>query len=294
MSDKCERKSVNLRPVWDATLDVYREIARVCDKHGLRYYLTDGTAIGAVRHKGFIPWDDDFDMSMPRNDYERFVELAKRELPPHLKFVNWKNTPEFSLLFGQVHDCRRDKISKVEKACGYMLSLGIYVDIFPIDGYPESSLERWFVRKYAYLLRALWRAKGGVYKNQSRRGKVLMVIGRILSVLFPWLRTTSDIMIRCEQLQKKHEFAGSKNSSRASVYLTGLNRPPLPTEWWGEPSWHEFEGLRVPLPHDYDSFLRFYFKDYMKLPPKDKQKPTHDYPHRCDWCYGPTVDGSRT
>ena len=112
---------INLKPVWDAVLNVYREVAQICDKHGLRYYLTDGTALGAVRHKGFIPWDDDFDMSMPREDYQKFIEIARNELPEHLKFVNWENTPEFTLLFGKVQDTRADFVKSIEAECGYML-----------------------------------------------------------------------------------------------------------------------------------------------------------------------------
>ena len=118
-------KDFNLRPVWDATLEVYKAVAALCDKHHLRYYVTYGCALGAVRHRGFIPWDDDFDMSMPREDYQRFIALATKELPPYLKFVNWRNTPEFSMLCGKIQDVREDRIKSIEKSCGRLLSNGI-------------------------------------------------------------------------------------------------------------------------------------------------------------------------
>lgn len=283
-----ENKTVNLKPVWNAILEIYTEVARVCEKHGLRYYLTDGSAIGAVRHGGFIPWDDDFDMSMPREDYEKFIEYAKTELPSHLKFLNWKNCPEFNFLFGKVQDCRREKVEATEKECGYMLSNGLYVDVFPIDGYPTSKWEIFWVRKYTYLLRALWRAKFGVFKNQSWKGKVLCIIGRCLSLFVPWIRTPQQIMARCERLLLKHPFKDAQYTSRASVYLTGLNRPPLPAAWWGTATWHAFDSIKVPLPQDYDSYLRFYYGDYMKLPPVEKQQPSHGYAYRCGWWLGPT------
>lgn len=285
-----KERTINLKPVWSAILEVYQEIAKICERHGLRYYVTDGTAIGAIRHHGFIPWDDDFDMSMPREDYDKFIAYAKTELPSYLKFVNWQNTPEFSLLFGQVHDSRREKVAAVEKACGYELSLGIYVDIIPIDGYPESCLERWFVRKYAYLLRSIWRAKGGVFSQQSCRGKILMCIGKILSILMPWIQTQTDVLAICEKLLRRHPFNGSRYSGRASVYLTGLNRPPLPSSWWGMGKMVDFENIKVPVPQDYDAFLRFYFHDYMKLPPLEKRCPSHEYSYKCAWCYGPTAE----
>lgn len=279
---------VNLAPVWAATLEIYREVARICDRHHLRYYLTDGSAIGAVRHHGFIPWDDDFDMSMPREDYRKFIAYARAELPPHLKFLNWENCPEFCFLFGKVQDCRRDMVESVERDCGYMLSNGLYIDIIPIDGYPTSVLEKEFVKIYTYLLRALWRAKFGIFRNQSRKGKLLCVLGHVFSMFVPWIRYPEQIMARCEKLLCRHAFSESENTQRASVFLTGLNRSPLPKSWWGKATMCAFCDIQVPLPHDYDSYLHFYFGEYMKLPPPEKRKPSHGYAHRCGWWLGPT------
>jgi len=279
---------VNLKPVWEAILEIYQEVAKICDRHHLRYYLTDGSAIGAVRHHGFIPWDDDFDMSMPREDYVKFIEYAKTELPTHLKFLDWHNCPEFCFLFGKVQDCRREKVEAVEKECGYMLSNGLYIDIFPIDGYPTSKVEIKFTKIHCYLMRALWRARCGVFKNQTRKGKLLCCLGWIVAVFVPWIRTTADIMSRCEKFLLRHPFSGSDYSQRASVYLTGLNRPPLPTSWWGKAKMIPFGDISVPLPEDYDSYLRFYYGDYMKLPSIESQKPSHGYKYRCGWWLGPT------
>ena len=281
-------KEINLKPVWDAVLEVYQEVAKICDRHHLRYYLTDGSAIGAVRHHGFIPWDDDFDMSMPRPDYEKFIEYAKTELPPKMKFLDWHNCPEFCFLFGKVQCCDREKVEQVERECGYMLSNGLYIDIFPIDGYPTSNLEISWTKFYCYLMRALWRARCGVFKNQTQKGKLLCCFGWCIALFVPWIRTTADIMSRCEKFLLRHPFASSKYSQRASVYLTGLNRPPLPVEWWGTATVQQFMDVSVPLPRDYDSFLRFYYGDYMQLPPVDKQIPSHGYNYRCGWWLGPT------
>ena len=77
-----------LRPLWDALYEIYEEFAKICDKHGLRYYAFAGTLLGAIRHNGFIPWDDDLDVAMPRPDYEKFIQISKTELPRHLNFVD--------------------------------------------------------------------------------------------------------------------------------------------------------------------------------------------------------------
>ena len=278
----------NLHLIWDATLDIYREVAKICERHGLRHYLTDGTAIGVVRHKGFIPWDDDFDMSMPRGDYEKFIEYAKTELPSHLKFLNWKNCPEFNFMFGKVQDTRRDQVERIEKESGRNLSNGLYIDIFPIDGYPTSRLEIAWVKFMSPVYRLILRYKVTPFSMHSRKGKVGWLMGCLWSLAMPWLRTPTAILERCERNLLKHPFEGAKSTLRASLYLTGLNRRPIPSGWWGEPSRGEMNGLEVPLPHDYDSFLRFYFGDYMTPPDKSHCHPTHAFTYRNPWWLGPT------
>lgn len=279
---------INLKPVWNATLDVYREVAKICDKHGLRYYLTDGTALGAVRHHGFIPWDDDFDMSMPREDYQKFVEIANMELPAHLKFVNWENAPEFTLLFGKVQDCREEFVKTVEAQCGYMLSSGIYIDIIPIDGYPRSKIERVFVKVAVAVLACMIRFRCMKYGDQSKKGKVVWIAGCVFSLLLPWMGGQS-CKRKCEDFLRRHPYSSASYTGRASMRLTMLNRKPIPIEYWGVPSRCDFCGIDVPVPHDVDAYLRFYYGDYMKLPPESQRRHSHEYAYRCAWWLGPNT-----
>lgn len=276
------------RSIWDAILEVYQEFAKICDSHGLRYYVTDGTAIGAVRHKGFIPWDDDFDVSMPREDYERFIELSKTELPPHLKFVNWKNTPEMTLLFGKIQDSRRERVEEIEKKCGRMLSNGVYIDLFPIDGYPDSKLEVFFTKRWAQMLSCIIRFRGMRFSQQTSKGKLVWLAGLFFNVLMPWA-TQKWCLEKCEHFLLKHPFATAKNTGRASLRVTMLNRKPLPKEVWGMARMQEFHDRMVPLPADVDAYLHSLYGDYMKLPPEDKRKPGHSYAWRCPWWLGPTM-----
>ena len=279
--------AINLKPVWDATLDVYKEVAKICDRHGLRYYLTDGTALGAVRHKGFIPWDDDFDMSMPREDYQKFVEISKKELPSHLKFVNWENASEFMLLFGKVQDSRKEVLASIENACGYELSSGIYIDIIPIDGYPESAIERLFVKFAVAILSCMIRFRCMSLKDQSKNGRLVWIAGCLFSLLMPWMDGQS-CKRRCERFLTRHPFDGAHFVGRASMRLTMLNRKPMPSAYWGRPSRGLFNGVDVPLPSDVDSYLRFYYGDYMKLPPESQRHHVHQYSYQCAWRFGPT------
>lgn len=277
----------NLCPVWEAILDVYNEFRSICDRHSLRYYITDGTAIGAVRHNGFIPWDDDFDLSMPREDYEKFIEIAKDELPQHLKFVNWKNTPELTMMVGKIQDVRRDRIIAIEEQIGRMLPGGIYIDIFPIDGYPESRLEIFWVRLVTSILSSIIRFRCMSLKQQSRKGCIVWFLGACWSTLMPWM-THKRCMNICEGFLLRHPFETSRNTGRASLRITLLNRTPLAKTVWGEPIRHEFCGLQVPLPHGFDTYLRALYGDYMQPPPIEKRQPGHVYSWRCPWWLGPT------
>ncbi|MBR3822992.1 MAG: LicD family protein [Kiritimatiellae bacterium] len=206
----------NLRPVWDATLEIYEAVDAVCRRHGLRHYVTDGTLIGTVRHKGFVPWDDDFDMSMPREDYEKFIKYAKDELPPYLKFVNWHNTPEFHGLFGKVQDCRREVVESLERQTGRVLSNGLFIDIFPIEGYPESRLGKLKIKIVDFFLTQLMAWRFGSFKKRSWKGKLLTPVGIAVGCVAPWLKTHSDILKVYEKMLRQYPFEGCRNTGRAS------------------------------------------------------------------------------
>lgn len=251
-----------LRPLWDANLEVYSAIAEVCNRHGLRYYVTDGTALGAVRHKGFIPWDDDFDISMPRPDYEVFKKVALNELPTHLKFVDFHNTPEFGLLFGKVQDCRRVKIEAIEKSLGFQLSNGIFVDIFPIDGYPKH----WLTKSIVYALARF-------FARVTRMGPQGRFIG----------------MRACEWLAKSFSYDKSELTGRTCSALSVLRRSGLAKKAWATPINVEFDETVVQVPEDADAYLSNEYGDYMRFPPEEKRRPTHGYVKRCAWWCGPTL-----
>ena len=278
----------HLSPLWAATLDVYQEFAKLCDKYGLRYYITDGNCIGAVRHKGFIPWDDDFDVSMPRPDYDRLLEVVS-ELPSHLKFVNWRNTPEFKLLFGKIQDCRPNVVSEVERQVGHSLSNGIFIDVFPIEGYTKCRLmDVW--------LKQLYRATGFIehfrqekFWKLSAKLKVKWLIGAVLSVWLPRVKTHRQFMELYEKRIKKYAFGSGPVTGRAS--LCGAVTLKYPLAAWGSPSKGDYNGLQVPLPADCDAYLKVEYPDYMTLPPVEKRHPTHTYAERCPWWLGPTRDG---
>ena len=110
-------------------LSIYQAFASVCKKHKLRHWVAFGTMLGAVRHNGFIPWDDDFDVFMLREDYEKFLTVANKELPEYFKVVTHRNCSAYPVAFGKIQESRRDVYEKIEKETDYINPHGLYIDI---------------------------------------------------------------------------------------------------------------------------------------------------------------------
>lgn len=276
-----------MMPLWNHLLSMLSEIDTICRRHGLRYYVTDGNALGAVRHKGFIPWDDDLDISMPRPDYEKFCQYAKDELPSYLKIVNWRTTPGFFFLFGKLQDARVEKVSDIEGKIGFPLSNGLFIDIFPIDGYPENVVARLILKLQYCWLRPIHRYRMSPYRIQSRKGKILWLLGMVFSVFTPFWRGAGQMMAKMESMITRFPFETSHLTGRTCSRMTVLQRKPVAKSIWGDGVLMEFHDTKVVVPSDVDAHLKSEFGNYMQMPPVEKQRPTHTYSYDCAWKYGP-------
>lgn len=279
----------NLKPLRKSLLDIYNAFSAVCERHGLRYYGFAGTALGAVRHNGFIPWDDDLDVAMPRPDYEKFIRYAQHELPQHLKFVYWKNTPEFTQLFGKIQDVRQPVIERLEREMGVMLSCGLYIDVFPIDGYPDSSVARAVIKVRDMILKPIERFHLHRFSRLSAGGRCLWLLGAVMSLAVPWMRRQSQFMMIHEQTLQKYSFDDSSQVGDVGYWMNVLAHPPLRKEIWGTPTPHKFESQLMMLPEYVEEHLENNFGDWRMLPPEDQQHPSHQYSWRCEWWLGPTL-----
>lgn len=277
-----------LLPLWTACLEIYKEVAKICDRHGLRYYATDGTALGAVRHNGFIPWDDDLDISMPRPDYEKFMAIANKELPSRLRFWNYEDEPGFIFLFGKVQCVDKEAVIALEEKLGHRLSNGLFIDVFPIDGYPESKFEKFWVRALTTVAKSAVRFRCMRFRDQSRKGRITWLVGLCLFVVFPFV--TQRMWLRmCDRCLKRNPFDGSPFTGRTCSRHNLFARAPQAYASWGVPTPHEFHDTEIMLPQDVDAHLRneFFRWDYMQLPPEKDRHPSHEYSYRCPWWLGP-------
>ena len=283
------KNDLGLKEIWEGVFNVYLAVARICDKNNLRYYVSDGCALGSVRHGGFIPWDDDFDISMPRLDYEKFLRIADKELPSHLKVVTRRNTPEYYMLFAKIQDCREDYIRKLESSYGSQLSNGIYIDILPIDGTSRSSLVRYCADKWFRLRRMLMRFRCDVFSRQTVKGKFYWLIGGWLMIFFPWLWKIDNLLESYEKSAKRYTFDDSDLTIRPCSNIS-YRRKPIRKSVWGCASIGKFGEMFIKLPQDVEQYLRVEYGDYMKMPPEAQRVPGHQYSQRCPWWLGPTTD----
>lgn len=256
--------NTDLRHLQRVLLMIIEEIDALCRKHGITYYLNGGNALGAIRHNGFIPWDDDFDIMMKYPEYKRFLDICRKELDPNKWYVQegWKDWPgcfsKIRLKGTYLEDVGEwDGISKENR--------GIYIDIFPIVNSPENS----FKRKTQYVAAKLLNSYSLTqkdYKTESRLKKAALASSKILSIpIFNKM---------CKHLVFKYE----KDAVESYGNFFGMSRfrnAFYKKEIFQEPFYHKYEDVELPLASDYDAYLTQSFGDYMKLPPIEQQKPAH-------------------
>ena len=249
------------------------EIVKICEKHDLKYYLIGGTLLGAIRHGGFIPWDDDLDITMPRDDYVKFTEKYYNELPLPFR-LDWYNTnPEYNQLFAKVFNT--NTLFEEEISDNVHLRRGIFVDIFPMDiskGYSCGVIVR---KKIINQVKKLLFLKAVQYEQKG----VTRLILRAFST---------------KRLQKIALFFMSLGSRRGGAYYSNfgsqynIKRQTHPIENFGDGVKKSFEDRTYICPSNYNGVLASIFgNDYMELPPENKRR-TH-YPFRVIFSDGEEV-----
>lgn len=276
-------ENCNLLPLWDAILSVYAEVARVCRENNIRYYAGYGTVLGAVRHHGFIPWDDDFDLVMPIEDYQRFIAIAPKALPRHLALITSDNTPGFSFNSIKVSNLRREEVDHVSAITGHPLSGGINIDIFPLSGVPKTTL---WSKLRSRALRCLCNYRF-VKVRPTFRSKVAACIGLVLSLLIPGFRTKQDVDSYADKIQRLVPFDGAERIGLFDINIMRYKQI-APGNCFRTVAMMPFQGIELPVPGDWNCYLECQYGDYM-TPVRPK---VYDYSHgRTEpqvWKYGPT------
>lgn len=252
-------KEINTQECKKLLFDMLVNVAEFCEAHGLKYSLGYGTLIGAVRHKGFIPWDDDIDIIMARDDYEKFKLLyndERYEIIPGERLNNHAHI--------RVSDSKTLLIHPEGSFRALYYKDGLFIDVFPIDKVPDSEIAYKKLKKKIARIYTL--QQYCEFKRNSRKARVIYTFFHRTAPF--WGKQAYNLMT---------QFNSSSTNTVANLGVWYLPFPSFPAHFMREFVDIDFEGKKFKAISNYDTFLRGIYGDYMQLPPREKQQPHHDY-----------------
>lgn len=254
------------RQLQKVSLNILLYFDEFCKKNDLTYYLCGGCCIGTIRHAGFIPWDDDVDIFMPRDDYEKFKRI-------------WNDTEQYEIEYASEHCRCYSTLTRINDRNTTFISTytkdldtphGVAMDVFPLDGCPQG------IQRKAQKIWALLYSLYVVGKPPKNHGKVVESIGKFGLMLVPTWKLKCKVWKFCERQMSKYPASECD-------YITELCAGPgymqneYPKEAFAYPIRKLFEGYDLPIPVGYDTYLKMAFGDYMELPPEEKRVAHHEY-----------------
>lgn len=251
-------------------LDMLKTLVTVFDENKIKYYIIGGTILGAIRHNGFIPWDDDIDLAIPRDDYDRFLEKAKDILPDSLKLRTYFDDSYHHYYFARVVDTnykilRQGSLKEREEE--------LWIDLFPLDGLPRNPVIQKIHKARLLRLKLAYHFATFDKVNLLRPNRPLYQ--RAIIKFYMWWPFKSKkgykpILDKIDKLLKK----ASIDKSDYYMEFMGSSIPFRETctkEQYGEGKLYDFEGLKLNGPEDAEFYLSHVYGDYMTLPPKEKR-----------------------
>ena len=254
-------------------LELLKAFISVCEKHHLKYFMVGGSALGAVRHKGFIPWDDDIDVGMPREDYDKYITLqSEYEGTPYF-IQTWKSDPHYIYNYGKLRDSSTTFIENMYT--NHRINHGVWIDIFPIDGFSKTIKPREkFKKKIFYIwLNVYFAYLPALMKHIRKRTFFKDLFFNIVAGLFYIFDIAHYRNKYIDRYAKKISLKECKMAG--NLFGFNMKREAMPIELFQEYVKLPFEDIEVNVLKDYDTYLRNLYGDYMKLPPVEKQVGHH-------------------
>lgn len=252
-----------MKKVWAAEMNILGGFDKICRKHHLRYYAAYGTLLGAVRHQGFVPWDDDIDVWMFRKDYEAFKKIATEEVHAPYFFQD-TYTDTMLWAFSKIRDSRTSAIENFEAPKSF--NQGIFIDIFPLDDAPDDINYKSIVLD---IQREIWMT---MIRTEDVR--------ELLADGYPF-KCGADVISELLQLSQRERFREFENfnlsqagkSTQVHYIVGGMFKKAarLERKWFSEVEYFPFENIRVPVPASYCDVLTNIYGDYMEIVKNNSQ-----------------------
>ncbi len=242
-----------IQDIQSVQINILQEIINICNRHSIKFILVWGTLLGAVRHKGFIPWDDDLDIAMKRDDYERFKQAALQELPEHLFFQDYITDEGFHGLIAKVRDSRTCIVENGYRNVKNM-NHGIFVDIFVGDYYEDcfsSKIKRNIIKLLRYMV-----------------GFKVVPCNKLY-------RFASHFFIKKQSFDLLHKILQTLDPHGKKKFYLIDNQIAIPADNFDDTIEAPYEGLTVNIPRNYHKYLSEKYGDYMQLPPVSDRKGRH-------------------
>lgn len=265
-----EEKIIPSEEIKKICTNVLEFFSDYCNKNGLTFFLGYGTALGAVRHNGFIPWDDDIDVTMPRPDYERLISIFDNSKEEFLLLSHAKDK-DYYYPFAKLCD---KKTKLVEEHYANDANMGIYIDIFPLDGNGTERTEA--IKHLMKCIKTQQKLNSAMAKHFFRsRSNIIIEIIRYIRYRFLKLVGSEYYFNKLDLHMKRFAYSESKYISNNS-WCTYAVRDLFEKSMFQKSINVEFEGKEYPIPENFDEYLKSLYGEYMKLPPEEMRISHHD------------------
>lgn len=253
-------------------LDILIEFDRLCKKNNIKYTLCGGTLIGAIRHKGFIPWDDDIDVYVLRNDFDKIRANFPRELGSQFFYQSNETDPDYFYPFDKIR--LNNTLFKSPFLAKRNINHGLFIDIFPVDAIPDSYFSRWFQFYIHRLLLTTLLTKFVDPRSWKGKKRLMATLLRLISMPFK-ITTIYKLEEKVATIYKK-EIGSTKDVCNFNIPISYGKKGIYPSEWFKNYQYTKFENTEFLTIKEYNKLLEKVYGNYMQLPPENKQTTEHD------------------
>ena len=261
-------KKIDVEELRRIQLDILKHIDEFCQEHGLTYFISGGTLIGAVRHKGFIPWDDDIDIMMKRDDYDKLMKLYPVKDKSYYKLYSFEIDKKFPYPYAKMDDSR----TLFDEEITDKYKMGVNIDIFPIDTISDNvNIQKEVVERNKRWIQLITLKRIPIKRGRSFSKNVVLALAHLVTTFIPYSFIVSKIinnarMAKCEKSSHQGCLVwgyGLREIINISALADSIRLP--------------FEDCTFSAPKGYDTYLKALFGNYMELPPVEKRQTHHSF-----------------